>query len=571
MSRASTPWRNHAPPRDRTVSARATVATMAWLDAAQLRHRVRLVLSNPRRLLPWLLFAGLIGLGLSLRTHLHTHGMASRGPTPQSAFSLTELEPTVPGVVLIVLGLTIARARSGAPASFSHPADGRFLIGSRLEPHVVVIWLFLRRAVGRAVGVPLAVLPWLFFVNHAPINLIALIPDFFIVLLLVVINTSLALPSFVLAQRNAPVRTVGTLILGIGGVAVAAVVALHAHLFLASAGLRSTVGIVDALSPGGWALNAFAGSAVAWSGLVALAAALMTATAMVAGDVYPELWNGSQVAIATRGARLARNPEARAAARALLKRQIAAARAERGKSYAPSTRQGAGSSFDRVPSGALAIAWRQWVELRRGRVGLRGSLAITAAAGVVGFLAPLLVGANALPLLAGVAADLLVVANALTGYRLADELRQPLWWLNRARLDRQLLVWTFVGSLRQSIPLLVATTALALSAHAPTALLALPVVFVLPWLLRASGTVAITIFPSRTDLRGPAMFLRVILLPVLVVPAAVVAGGAAHLAGPVAAVFVGRAAAAAESWGLVEFSARRLQGNGLAMVRAQVH
>src|SRR5438477_3661217 len=115
------------------------LAALAYLDATLFRNRVRVLVREPRRLLPWLLFLAWLGWALPARAFYARGHVRGR---PELAAILPVL---VPGATLAALGLLVWLRTSRAPAAFSSPADARFLCGSALSPRLVVFWLQLRQ------------------------------------------------------------------------------------------------------------------------------------------------------------------------------------------------------------------------------------------------------------------------------------------------------------------------------------------------------------------------------------------------------------------------------------------
>src|SRR5438034_680597 len=130
-------------PQPATATA-APLGALLYLDARLLVNRARLVLHDPRRLVPWLLVLAWIG---SWRLFRVVTVVGGRRPLAAPGV-LTIVAPFVPGAYLVLLGLGVFRAATRAPATFRSPADARFLIGSRLPPRLVVGWLQLRRVLG---------------------------------------------------------------------------------------------------------------------------------------------------------------------------------------------------------------------------------------------------------------------------------------------------------------------------------------------------------------------------------------------------------------------------------------
>jgi hypothetical protein len=158
--------------------------------------------------------------------------------------------------------------------------------------------------------------------------------------------------------------------------------------------------------------------------------------------------------------------------------------------------------------------------------------------------------------------NLLVTVASAAGVRLAPDLRRPLFWLGDVTLAERLAAWTYAPLWRDALFFGLAALGFGTLAGDPArALTLLLVALALVVLTRAAGVAVFALLPNALDQRGPAVFLRLVLAYVLVLPAA----GGAVLAGFLArSLLTGAGAgflfAAAEAAALIGFAAWRLAG-----------
>lgn len=535
------------------------LATLAFLDAAAYRNRLRLLIRQPRRLLPWILFLAWMGFAFFSRAMAASSGHPQTFPSGLGA-AATAL---VPGLYIGFLGLLLRSSAHRAPAALSSPADMRFLLGSRLRPRAVVLWLQLRQGAALVRAAALNVVVWsVFLLPKTRISPASVVLAALGLLLAFAFAYGLRLPAFVLARRfpRLPLSAVGAAL----SVAGFGLVLLQVERAVASRlPLPAGIGIQRVGVPlGSLVASAVAGSGFALLLLLALTAGAIALSSAVAQDCYPEIWQASSRAFALRhragGGRgtallAARGPFGGAAGAVPRRVRVPAA----------------SSSGRLVPAGALTLLWKEWLSLRRGSGGIGGALLAGLAAVLVGLIAgrlALRLHGYAAGLIVGVAVYPATLLSTMGGLQLAADLRRPLWWLSRAGLASRLMVFTFATSLRLSVLTVLFLVAASLAAHASLALWGIPVAFTGLFMLRGIGLVVYAWLPAVRDLRGPGNLLRLLMTLLLLVPAVAAGGGAAALfrSMPVA-LLTASLAAVLEGWGLVAVAATRLRGNAMSI------
>jgi hypothetical protein len=531
---------------------------LCYLDATLFLNRVRVVVREPKRLLPWLFFVLWLGWALPARMFY------ARGHVTGGAELETILPVLVPGGMVAIIGFVVVASRP--PAAFASPADARFLCGSALAPRLVVLWLLLRQVRrqlllwGANVVFWIAVLPFAFQVGvgDAVIAALALALAGSLVL-------GMQLPLFVAARRWRPgaMRALGV-VLVVAGVAAVGGGALE----LGGETLPEPwAALVTGLPPGGWLVGAATGRALPMAALALSASAAIVASVALAGDCYPELWQSSLRVFTVR--RVLRRGGLRSRAELRRALQDAGVNDARRRTQAVS----AGASW--VPAGAWTLLWKEWVALGRGRLGYRLAGAIVLAALVGGAGLALLAGAGVTgtrraSTIAGLAA-VLVFAIALGGaIRLSSDLRSPLWWLSASGLRARLGVWTFAGALKAAVPVAAACLGAAVVDHSWLWLGLAPVALAASWLLRATGLVVYSLVPASFDLAGPGRLLRglafyVLLIPLIVLVTVVAFVSRSLVAGAVTLLLI----ATLEGLALVYVAAWRIEGNGVAFALAE--
>jgi hypothetical protein len=533
------------------------IRALLYLDVRLLANRLRLILHDPRRLVPWLLVLGWIGFWRLFRLVAIAHG---RPAMPASASLLTGIAPLVPGTYLALLGLSLFRAATRAPATFRSPADARFLIGSRLPPRLVVGWLQLRRVLSLMVVSLFNVLLVIAFVPLAgdlPLHLGLL---FLAILGGYVVLQATPMAVYLIGRRRPwlPFAPAGIVLAVLGGGSLALALL---QLLGVAVPVGPPVTLLTQLPPGEWIRDAYHGQRAAAVVMLLLAAATVALTVRLSGDAYPELWESSSRLFTLRQLAHQRGGLVRSS-------DVRRALGQRRHRSAASV-SGAG-----VPGGAAAILWKEWLALRRAPGGLLLLGSLSAGALVLGAIVGLLAAAGE----DGLASSLvllglavLLMVNLYGGLRLGAELRNPVWWLSAASLRQRLLAWTLASTLRQAVPGCLGCAA-ALAAVGNPALLAASVLAVplAAWTLRMVALASYAMVPSQTDLRGPGRVLRMLLLVATVSPPTVVLLSFVVLAdSPAAGAAAAGAVLLGEGWLLLELATWLLRRNGVGHARAE--
>lgn len=550
--------------REDPVTLREGFLTLAYLDLTALRNRIALLFRQPRRLLPWALF--LAWMAFVFYQRIGQANLHQRAQFPVQLGPILLL--LVPGLYIGILGLIIRGAVSHAPASLSTPADGRFLLGSALPPRLVVTWLLGRQAFSLVKGTLINIIIWsVLFFDTPGVRIFSILVGALAVLLAFVLTYGLRLPAFILSRRR-PVLVsaigVALALLGFGTTMYQAYRAATSGHFLYLAQAWPSV----PLPLGETVAQAVTGNPGALLALFALAVFAGWLTSTTGRDCYPEIWQASSRLFLIRSlSRSGRSAQA-AEARMNLRRMEAAGQRKR---ISPAL----SSSGQSVPAGALTLLWKEWITLRRAPSGLRGMFLWLAAAAMAGVLAGRLtqhMGPYAFGVISGMAVYPALILSTMAGLSLASDLRRPIWWLSDASLTARLMIWTLATSLRATVLIWVGLLIAGIVAHTLSASLwSLPAVAALLWLLRAIGLAVYSLLPAARDMRGPGNLLRLLLTVLLLVPAgALGAGVGTALSSLPLGLIVGAIAAGFEAWALVAFSAERVRGNGMAIVREEL-
>jgi len=508
---------------------------LAYLEWRFVLHQLAAIGRSPLRLAIWIPYALSLGY-LTFARLLGSH---------QSMFGSTQLDAEhltgMGGLYLGALGVTIALAAGGRVSAFRTTAEAVLFSNSGIRPIDMAVWLQLRKllASGLRWAGALAYYFLIFFPQHA--SPLGAAIAFFTALLAVALLMSVELPIFLLSRGsfNRGFRVFGWTLAATG-------LAYVAIGFSGERVWKTAIGFVRC-DPGGAVRSIQRGSPSALALFCALLAVMLLAIVCLAHDSLPELY-------------------------AVSRRSLAEVR--RRQSAVRQTRYGTvvSTAASRIPAGALALAWKDWIGFRRGRGSFAlwsGGCVFWAACGV-GFayasvalddLSPMLTlfGASALLLV------FLAPHGAAAG--LASDLGKPLFWLGGDALRSRLAAWTLGRALRGGVALGLAPLCAGLVLHEPPlALAALPVCLAAYWSLQALGVGLYALFPNPIDARGPMALVRTLITAAYIVPAltlgaaaAALGGGPAVVCGTLCFTFV------ALGFLTIEFAAHRFTEKGASM------
>lgn len=509
--------------------------------------------------MPWLLFLVLLVPSLVNRLLVaaalpHPGLAAVREADPARALAglapaLASLRGLLPGLALLALGGAVWLGSQRAPAAFNSPAEGRFLIGAGLEPRSVFTWMALRRVRRQLLSGLFYCWLFLFYFQAFGLRWHQVATASAALVCSAVLLVASRIAAFTVGRAiGLPLGPLGVGLMFLGGLAVAAAWA-PALALPAPSGLTR---VLASLPPGSWLLAALQGEGWAAAALGLAAAAATGAGIAAANDCLPECWAASSRAFEA-------------------KRRLRQGRLW-GSSPAPAAAP-TGSSAGWVPPGLWALAWKEWLALRRSRGGLALYGLVVLAALVLG-LGLGLGGEHlgkATPL---VAADLCAVVAILTfvsSMQLGADLRNPLWWLSADPLWQRLAVVTLSRSLRFLLPLVAFLGASTLPPGAGQSLAQLalaPVLGLGLWAVQSLGLASYSVLPAAADLRvAQTLRLAGLYAAVLAVAAAAVPGLLLRnlylaVAGAVVVLLAEVAACTA-------FACWRIEGNGIAFAREE--
>lgn len=507
---------------------------LLYLEARYAWHQLAAILRSPLRLAIWIPFAGSIAYLLFSRAR---HGAGSF-----SKFGLIGHDATaVAGLYLALFGVTIVLAAIGRVAAFRSGAEAVLFVNAGIPPLSAAIWLQARKffaSFGRWFGT----LTYVFLI-FAPKNLGpgATFRALLGTLLVLALQMSTELPVFLLARgrlRAPLVALGGTLVLG--------GFACIGFGVIGGAPLRAAIAFAR-FDPGRAVTATLNGNPFAIVVLVALLGVLIIAVRLLGDDALPELYLVSQRSIATMRERRSLVPRTRFAA-------------------------GAARAGARVPAGALALVWKDWIGFKRGRgtfaLWLVGCIFWAACGAGVAIASTRYDDPTILTVLVGASALMMLVGAPLgASLGLATDLAKPLFWLSRAPLRSRIVAWTFGRAWRGAFAIALAPVVAGVwSRDVVLATVAAPLVFAGYWSLQALGVGLYALFPNPIDSRGPMMLVRTFLTAAYVVPAIVVAAGVSFAHGdPIAVALVAALALGGEGWLVIELASLRFSEHGAAL------
>jgi hypothetical protein len=508
---------------------------LAYLELRYAAHHIAAIFRSPFRLVLWAPYIFSVAYLSYSRFSNHHHG---------SLLNLSVHQPrtatVIAGLYLGILGTTAGIAAAGRVAAFRTGAEAVLFSNAGIPPLSVALWLQLRK-------LSLGSLRWFaslayLFILAAPrhaTGATTLRVAAGAVLAIGLLMTS-ELPAFLLARRaSIPVYVVawGTALFGFSFAALAAVGDRFLPPLIAATGLN----------PGAFATALLSGQMVPVS-IVAVLLALQVASMLVLGnDALPELFAVTQRTLAVRSGRRRMTRET----------TFLADRKNRAV---------------RIPAGALALIWKDWVGFRRGR----GQLQLWLAGGIFWSLC----GAGAAyasmrfedpaPLISVAAMSamlILISAPMVASLGLAADLSKPLFWLSRDSLRARLSAWTFARSWRGGSAIALAPALAGIVAgDVALALVAVPLCVAAYWSLQALGVGLFAVFPNPIDSRGPMMLVRLALTGAYVVPAfAVALVSAAFNADPTLAALLFVLTLGIEGWLVIEVASYRFREYGASI------
>ncbi len=505
---------------------------LVYLDFCYTKHQCAAMFRSPGRLALWLPYLALFALFGFQRTA----GQAPIGTgTHLGVLEVSPFATLVAGVYLATFGLAVGLATAGRVAAFRSRSEALAVVNAGVPSRTISSWIQIRKLIGAWPRwfVMLASLFVLFAParssSHGMTHVAGATFAGFAALAMV------ELPAFLASRRR-----FGALV-GPCGWALALAGATYALLGALGPTIWSRGIALLGLDPGRWLLAIVQGNAQALAFDASVPVALGLGALLLGGDALPELYEASAQAFARRE-------------RTFYQRGRSCERARR--------------SDVRIPAGALAILWRDWIAVQR-QPGTRRLWAFGFAAwGAIGLAVAYDVrvlrdDAIASSLLSVAFFIALSIALKAT-VAVADDLNKPIWWLAADPLAARVAVWTFARAWRGGTSLAMLPLAAGVgTGSVPFALAGAASALFLWWTLTALGVALYAAFPSRIDERGPILFVRLAGFGALLLPPAA-AGGLVTVmtAAPLLAASAAGVVLAAEALGAIAFAAWRFSENG---------
>ena len=509
------------------------MGALAYLEWSYARHHLLAIWRSPLRLALWVPYALLIGFFIYSRLLGHH--------APYVSFVVAKpLATTIGGLYLAVLGATVGFAAGGRVALFRSSAEAILFSNAGLRPLTIAIWLQFRK-LATSWTRWLGGFVYLFAIAapHDPRPL-SVVRALVAAALALAVQMTIELPVFLLARNGwrEPLRY--------GGWTLAAVGAVFAAAGIFGSRVSQPLLAFAHVDPGAAVSLLLRGSTFATVGLAVLVACLIASIVVLGDDAMPELYAASQN---TLGSQRRRAKHAR-------QRFVA-------------TKSGDAA---RIPAGALALLWKDWVGFRRGRgifrLWLVGCTAWAFCGAAVAFGALEWSDPSPLYTLAATTAVLvLIFAPYGASVGLANDLSKPIFWLSRSSLQERLAAWTFGRAWRGGVSLGLAPLVAGIaSGDAQLAIISVPVTLTMYWSLQALGVGLYAIFPNPIDARGPVMMLRLLCTIAYVLPACIVATLCALVgSGAYAAALAFVLVMGIEGWLVVQFSSFRFNEYGASI------
>ena len=502
---------------------------LAYLEWHYISHALAAIRRSPGRLALWIPYALIFGFSLFSRLYGARHGLRDViGIDPR-------IETGIAGLYVALVGGTFGAAAGGRITTFRSPVEAVLMSNAGLRPLTIAVWLQLRRLVasfGRAFG-GFGYL-FLIFAPHGA-DAAATVRAFIAAMLVIAVPLGAELPAFLIARGRlrSPLRVAAWTLAAIG-VAIAIV---------GFAGRRTWSAVVATthLDPGAIVGAIFSNDPRAILVPLGILALFVSIVALLGDDALPELYSASQGRLALSHGKSG-----------------ASLRAPRASIKAPA----------RVPSGAFALLWKDWLAFRRG-LGvtlLVGGATFWALCGAAAAYAALRFADDTPLASVFVIATFAVIAwaPATAASGLADDLQKPLFWLSHASLRSRLVAWTLGRTWRGGASLACGPVAAsAVAGHPAVAVAALPITLAAYWSLQALGIGLYAIFPSPLDARGPIALLRLLTSVAYLAPASIVAVIVIVLHGTALLAALGFAVALAiQGWVVIELASLRFAESG---------
>ncbi|MHB8462909.1 MAG: putative ABC exporter domain-containing protein [Vulcanimicrobiaceae bacterium] len=456
---------------------------LAYLEFRQVVNFARGAIRNPSRIIVWTILIAWIGFTIYAR--------AGSGMPHGSPFGTAAILPSMFGFAgLGIFASALFQGTKGRVATFSNVADARFLIGSHLNPRIVIFWLQIRNSALIFLRISLVILANVLLFSHG--NGLA---SFLGISGLLVLFTVTPLPTFELSRRlpSNVVAIVATVLTIASFLALALSAATFAFPSLSSVALFiEHTGV-------GWATMAlWSGTPVAIATLWGINAVIIALGEFGATDIYPELYASTLTW---------------------------AARWSRARGWNHLSRPKAGVKDVRSIStpfqGVMVAFWKEQIAYMRSP-GVRTMFLVELGVAVISGITAGIIGRHdqeALGTIIGAAFTIIILLLALSGTSLVHDISKPIWWLGTGSTLAKLTTWSVATSLDSIVILALGSLSLGIaSGNAVYATIGITLALLVPSFVRAIGVATYSFLPAAIDQRGPVAVLRALMLYVLFAP-----------------------------------------------------
>lgn len=509
----------------------ATVRALAYLEARHAWHSVLQLRRSPLRIAIWIPYLLFITLALARRI---AHPGAMGGITIGTTYATVTA-----GGLLALVGATVLASAGGKITTFRTPAEALLLANAGIPSLGIAMWLQLRKV---ATSWRLLASFGYVLVVFGPsarsgLGTLALLATSVLYFAFV---TGLELPVFLLSRKR-PVE-IALRVLGALCLATGIAFALSGMLGPSVSAQVARVVPLDA----GAALRAVAaGSPLAIAIPIAALAAFAATVFALADDALPELYAASLRRAASLRGRRALARDAGETSRVKSVRAIAT---------------------DRVPRGAGALLWKEWVAFRRREKALAWYVALCAfwfACGALAAIVSVRAG-DATPIVSlatFLALGIVLFAPTSATLGLENDLEKPMFWLSVAPLRARLFAWSFARAWRGSLAICLVPLGMGAFDGRPLSGAAGAIATVCGfWSLQGLGIALYALFPDPLDARGPLFLVRAFASFVYVVPAGLAAAALLAVGTAVDLASIAFAATiAVEGWIVIELAAIRIE------------